>query len=114
MSKKAKKTKTAKKTPAAKGYKNHRAGTPSEKLHKLFDEKGQEAAYASVGRLGLEPHTARALFSRWNNPVEKKAKKTKGKKAAPKKAAPKKAKKAASKKPAAKRERLPTTESATA
>jgi hypothetical protein len=87
----------------------HRENSPSAKLHKIFDEKGQEAAKKAAERLGLQPHTARSLFSRWNNPESGKKKTKRVKASAPKKSAKKSAKKAAPKKAAKKvsRERLP-------
>ncbi len=96
-------------------YKGHRPGSTSGKLHKIFDKDGQEAAAKAAKKLGLLPHTARSLFSRWNNPDKAKkggkkaakanARKATGKSKTAKKAAPKKAAKKTS---APTRERLAT------
>lgn len=85
------------------GYKNHRAGSPSGAVRKVYDEKGKDAAKKKGESLGLEPHTVRAMISKWSRKIfssKDEAKRT-GKKSAKKSAkrvtrsAPKAAKKSA-------------------
>lgn len=50
-------------------YKNHRAGTAMGAVHKVFDEKGKDAAKKKGETLGLEPHTVRAAISLWERKI---------------------------------------------
>lgn len=82
-------------------YKGHRAGSNKGIVHKVFDEKGKDAALKKAGALGLLPNTARTWCSEWGGGAEAKGKKAtkpeaKGKKVT--KPAAKKAVKGASKK----------------
>ena len=68
----------------ATAYKNHRAGSAMGAVHKVFDERGKDAAKKKGEDLGLEPHTVRAAISLWERkifsrsaPSGKKAKKAK-------------------------------------
>lgn len=82
-------------------YKDHRPGSTKGKVHKVFDEKGKEAAVKAAEKAGIQTSTVRTWCSTWgaDKPAKKKktvkkaaaAKKTATKKASPKKAAPKKA-----------------------
>lgn len=55
------------------GYKGHRKGSLAERLRKVYDEKGEEAAKALAARLvekeGASPHTFRSFFSLWGRKV---------------------------------------------
>lgn len=68
----------------ATAYKNHRAGSAMGAVHKVFDERGKDAAKKKGEDLGLKPHTVRAAISLWERkifsrsaPSGKKAKKAK-------------------------------------
>jgi hypothetical protein len=53
------------------GYKGHRPGSNAGKIHKAFDEGGDEAAKKLGARLDLEPHTVRAMLSIWKRGVKR-------------------------------------------
>lgn len=88
----------------AEGYKDHRAGSNKGKVHKVFDEKGKDAAIKKAVALELSESTARTWCSTWGKKSSSKkasskasktnARKPAGKKTA-KKAAPKKREKLA-------------------
>lgn len=77
--KKAAKKSTARRTnkstaarPAADGYKGHRAGTMKEKLHKLYDQHGDEKGLAMALKLpGVEVSTVRTSFSQFRTAAGK-------------------------------------------
>lgn len=50
-------------------YKNHRAGSALGAVHKVFDEKGKDAAKKKGESLGLEPHTVRSAISQWERNI---------------------------------------------
>lgn len=100
------------------GYKGHRPGSNKGKLHKVFDEKGREAAILAAERAGIKKGTISSWMWSWGSenkraavgkltPAAKKAmakakaqvkaesKKAPAKKAPAKKAAKKSVKKAA-------------------
>lgn len=78
------------------GYKGHRVGSAKERVHKVFDEKGKDAAIKKAVSLDLQETTARTWCSTWT-------KGSKTKKAVKPPAKKKAVKKAAAKKPAAKK-----------
>ena len=86
-------------------YKDHRPGTAKGEVHRVYDDKGPEAAIKKAVALGKLETTARTWISSWKSGVG--AKKTvKAKAPATKKATAKKAtvkKTAKVKKPAAKK-----------
>lgn len=85
------------------GYKGHRPGSNKEKVHKVFDEKGKEAAIKKAASLDLSESTARTWCSSWKKGGKKasdNARKPAGKKTSAKKSAKK------ASKPAVKRERI--------
>lgn len=86
-------------------YKGHRAGSNKSLVHKVFDEKGKDAALKKASALGLADSTARTWCSQWARDG-KKGKSSKGPTTA-KKAAAKPAAKPAAKKPAAKKSAAP-------
>lgn len=47
------------------GYKGHRAGSRKETIHKLFDEKGDEAAIKKAVALGLSEGSAKSWIGAW-------------------------------------------------
>jgi hypothetical protein len=83
------------------GYKGHRPGSNKGKVHKVFDEKGKDAAVKKALSLDIKDTTARTWCSAWGaGKGKKKAAPKANAKPAAKKAAPanKSAKKAAPKK----------------
>ena len=48
-----------------KGYKNHVKGSRKEQVHKLYDQKGREAAKEKGLALGLKPGTLVTWFGFW-------------------------------------------------
>jgi DNA-binding protein HU-beta len=107
MAKAAKKTAkkaSAKKTPAALGYKGHRVGTLKEKLHMLFDKHGPEKARPHALKLNVEPSTVTTSFSQFRKlDGTSKPRKPAAKKSARKAPAKKAAKKASARKAPAKK-----------
>jgi hypothetical protein len=53
------------------GYKGHRPGSNAGKIHKAYDDGGPEAAKKMGDKLGLEPHTVRAMLSIWSRGVKR-------------------------------------------
>lgn len=64
----------------ADGYKNHRPGSVAGAVHKVFDEKGKDAAKKKGESLGLEPHTVRSMISLWERKIFSRTKDGSGKK----------------------------------
>jgi hypothetical protein len=56
------------------GYKGHRPGTRKGTVHRVFDEKGAEAALKKALSLDLAKGTVYSWFSEWRNPPASKAK----------------------------------------
>lgn len=79
---------TAKKKPPAKkaangngekktrgvGYKGHREGSRKEQIHKVFDEKGYEAAVKAGEKVELAELTVKSWIYSWGGKAPKKAK----------------------------------------
>lgn len=64
----------AKKAPAKKaaaasgeGYKGHRAGSRKETVHKVFDDKGRDAAIKKAADLGIQENTAKGWLYSWGS-----------------------------------------------
>lgn len=97
--KKATKKKAGKAAPE-KGYKGHRKGSAAEKLRKIFDEKGFEAAQEAAKRMEVRgeiaSHTYRSLFSFWRRGITPGSGKRRGRKVPVQRTAPATAKKAGS------------------
>lgn len=91
-------------------YKGHRAGSNKSLVHKVFDEKGKDAALKKASALGLADSTARTWCSQWARDG-KKGKSSKGPTTAKKAAAKPAAKKPAAKKSAAPKKTRVRTES---
>lgn len=51
--------------PEAAGYKGHRPGSRKEAVHRVYDEKGTEAAMADAVARGIKPVTAKNWFWYW-------------------------------------------------
>lgn len=56
------------------GYKGHREGSRKEEIHKVFDDKGVDAALKAAEKKGLSTSTARNWVYRWGGKIERKAK----------------------------------------
>jgi hypothetical protein len=85
---------------AKEGYKDHRPGSNKGEVHRVFDDKGPEAAIKKAVALEIQESTARTWISSWRTDAPKKAAKKVAKKAPAKKTVKKTAK---AKKPAAKK-----------
>ena len=53
------------------GYKGHRAGSNKEQVHKVYDEKGAEAAIKLASKLGLSEGTPKSWISSWGGATKK-------------------------------------------
>lgn len=73
--KKAKKAVAGKPGSKGDGYKGHRSGSNKETVHKVYDEKGRDAAFKKAAALGLAENTARSWASSWGPSAADKAKK---------------------------------------
>jgi hypothetical protein len=49
------------------GYKGHRAGSRKETVHKIFDQKGVEAARLKAELLGIRPGSFKTWLSHFRN-----------------------------------------------
>ncbi|HKX35954.1 MAG TPA: hypothetical protein VJM79_04720, partial [Rhizorhapis sp.] len=47
------------------GYKGHRVGSNKETVHKVYDDKGRDAAIKKAAALELADNTARSWISSW-------------------------------------------------
>lgn len=56
------------------GYKGHREGSRKEEIHKVFDDKGVDAALKAAEKKGLSTSTARNWIYRWGGKMERKPK----------------------------------------
>lgn len=56
------------------GYKGHREGSRKESIHKIFDEKGFEAAIKAAEKADLSALTAKSWIYSWGGKAPKKAK----------------------------------------
>ena len=60
----------AKKQTRGNGYKGHREGSRKEKIHKIFDEKGADAAIKAAEKEGLASITARSWIYSWGGSLK--------------------------------------------
>ena len=66
------KTPAPTKTKEPEGYKNHQAGSRKGDVHRLYDEKGADAAIAYALKNKLKESTARTWIGSWRRSEGKK------------------------------------------